>query len=125
MNRRGRLVAALMLLLAFTVGALAGMAAEEGFGIDWFDFLEKERDEGGHLLAGLGLNADQRRDAERILERQEDQLEEYWEARLPEIRQILDQGYGEIRSMLSPEQQDTFDRRIRDLDGRIPEEIKD
>lgn len=41
------------------------------------------------------------------------------------IRLILDQSYAEIRALLSPEQQARFDRRIRDLDGRIPEEIRD
>ena len=125
MKRRETLVAALMLLLTFSVGALSGMAAEEAFGIDWFDFLESEHQDAGQLLAGLGLSSDQRREAEEILERQEDQLEQYWEARLPEIRGILDQGYGEIRAMLSADQQAVFDRRIRELDGRIPEEIKD
>lgn len=126
MKTRGRLVAIVMLLVSFGVGALAGMAAEEAFGIDWFEFLDEDRDRGdGRLLEGLGLSRDQRKRAEGILERQEDRLEDYWEARLPEIRLILDQSYAEIRALLTPEQQARFDRRVRDLDGRIPEEIRD
>jgi hypothetical protein len=113
-----------MLLLTFVVGALGGMAMEEAFGIDWFEFLDDEGDESDRLLAGLGLNADQEREADRILERQEDQLEEYWDSRLPEIRRILDEGYGEIRALLTAEQLPRFERRVRDLDGRIPEEIR-
>lgn len=121
-----RLTAISILLLAFVVGALAGMAAEEGFGIDWFEFLDEDRDDDeGELLSGLDLSADQRERARDILERQEDRLEEYWEARLPEIRHILEASYAEIRRGLTPEQQVRFDRRVRELDGRIPAEIKD
>jgi hypothetical protein len=123
--RKRRLVAVSLLLLAFVVGALSGMAAEEGFGIDWFEFLDEDRDDGeGELLSGLDLSPDQRERARDILERQEDRLEEYWEARLPEIRHILDDTYAEIRTGLTPEQQTRFDR-VRELDGRIPGEIKD
>ena len=43
MRRRGQLAAALLLLLTFSVGALSGMAAEEAFGLDWFDFLDEDR----------------------------------------------------------------------------------
>ena len=125
MRARGRLVATLMLVLMFAVGALAGMAAEEAFGIDWFEFLDEDRHEGsGRLLAGLDLSDDQRHRAEAILERQEDRLEEYWEGRLPEIRAILDESYAEIRADLTPEQQVIFDRQVRKLAGRVPEEIR-
>ena len=124
MNRRGVGWATLMLLLTFTVGGLAGMAMEEAFGIDWFEYLDDDRDESDRLLAGLGLNAEQEREADRILDRREDQLEEYWDSRLPEIRRILDEGYGEIRAILTAEQLPRFERRLRDLDGRIPEEIR-
>jgi Spy/CpxP family protein refolding chaperone len=124
--RRGRVVAALMLLLAFTVGALSGMAAEEAFGIDWFDFLEEQRGtDNDRLLTGLGLTPEQRARAEEVLERQEDRLEEYWEARLPEIRQLLDESYAEIRTTLTAEQQAIFDRRVRKLDGRVPAELRE
>ncbi len=124
--RRGRVVAALMLLLAFTVGALSGMAAEEAFGIDWFDFLEEQRGtDNDRLLAGLDLTPEQRARAEEVLERQEDRLEDYWEARLPEIRRLLDESYAEIRTTLTAEQQAIFDRRVRKLDGRVPAELRE
>jgi Spy/CpxP family protein refolding chaperone len=123
---RRRLVALGLLLLTFVVGALSGMAAEEGFGLDWFDFLDDDRDSGGgQLLAGLGLTPEQRQRAEDILERQEDRLENYWHARLPEIRHILEQSYSEIRAGLNPEQLARFDQRVRDLGGRVPDEIRD
>lgn len=123
---RRRLVAFGLLLLTFVVGALAGMAAEEGFGLDWFDFLDEDRDPGGgELLAGLNLTPDQRKRAEDILERQEDRLEDYWQARLPEIQHILRQTYAEIRTGLTPDQLARFDQRVRDLGGRVPDEIRD
>jgi hypothetical protein len=115
-----------MLLLAFTIGALSGMAAEEALGIDWFDFLEEQRGtDNDRLLAGLGLTSAQLERAEAVLERQEDRLEDYWEARLPEIRRLLDESYAEIRATLTPEQQALFDRRVRKLDGRVPAELRD
>lgn len=125
MKRSGRLIAALMLLLTFTVGALSGMAAEEAFGLDWFDFFEEDRaGRADGLLSGLNLSPEQRARTEDVLERQEDQLEDYWEGRLPEIRRLLEQSYAEIRATLTPTQQDAFDDRVRNLDGRIPAELR-
>lgn len=125
MNRRGVWWATLMLLLTFIMGGLAGMAMEEAFGIDWFEFLDEDHDESDRLLTDLGLTPDQEREADRILERQEDQLEDYWDSRVPEIRRILDDGYGEIRGLLTPEQVPHFERRLRELGGKIPAEIRD
>lgn len=126
MRARGRLVASLLLLVSFGVGALSGMAAEEAFGIDWFEFLEDSGDrQGDRLLTGLDLTSEQRARAEEVLDRQEDHLEDYWEARLPEIRRILDESYAEIRGMLPPAQHGAFDDRVRALDGRIPAEVDD
>lgn len=126
MTDRTRLTATLLLALAFLVGNLTGMALEEAMGIDWFEFLDEDYDEGeDQLLAGLDLTRDQRQRAEVILERQEDLLEDYWTSRLPEIDSILGQSYGEIRALLTPEQQSLFDERMRALDGRLPAELID
>ena len=43
------------------------------------------------------------------------QLEEYWKARIPEIRGIMERSQGEMRALLTPAQRETFDRRVRDL----------
>jgi len=116
MRTRSRIVAALLLALAFGVGGLSGMAAEEAFGLDWFDFLDEDSGAGGgRLLRGLGLTAQQQAQAEVVLERQEDELEAYWTARIPEIRDIMERSQSELRTLLTPEQQATFDRRVRDL----------
>ena len=116
MRTRSRIVATLLLVLAFGVGGLSGMAAEEGFGLDWFDFLDEDSSAGGgRLLRGLGLTTQQQVQADAVLERQEDELEGYWKARIPEIRGIMERSQSELRALLTPEQQATFDRRVRDL----------
>lgn len=123
MRLHPRLIGALLLALAFGVGGLTGMALEEALGIDWFEFLDEDEEGEDSLLAGLGLTGEQRGRAEAILEREEDRLEDYWESRLPEIQGILRDTYGEIRAILTPEQQALFDLRVRELGGRIPDEI--
>jgi len=123
--RRAGGVAALLLLLTFGVGAMAGMAIEEAAGIDWFDFLDRDEQEDVRLLDGLSLTPDQRASVERILDRQEDALETYWEARMPEIQGILAGSYDEIRALLTPAQRERFDQRVRNLGGRVPAEFRD
>ena len=41
MRPRARAVGVLLLAASFAVGSLAGMAAEEALGLDWFDFLDE------------------------------------------------------------------------------------
>ena len=124
MKRAGR-VAGLLLLATFAVGGLAGMAIEEAAGLDWFDSLDQDESEDVRLLEGLALTQDQREAIERILDRQEDALEDYWKARMPEIQGILAGSYEEIRELLTPEQQARFDTRVRGLGGRVPVEFRD
>jgi len=125
-RRRPKLVATALLLLTFFVGALGGMAAEEAFGIDWFEFLDDDADEGEpSLLSGLELSREQRDRVEAILERGEDRLEDYWGGRLPEVRELLEETYAEIRTLLTPRQRVEFDRRVSGLGGQVPEEIRE
>lgn len=126
MKRRASLVAGALLLLTFSVGAMSGMALEEGLGLDWFDFLEEDREDSSErLLDGLGLTDQQENQAKRLLDRQEDSLEAYWEQRLPEINRMVAASYAEIRLLLTPSQQSAFDKRLRSLGGRLPEELRD
>lgn len=120
MRQRARAVGILLLASTFLVGGMAGMAAEEALGLDWFDFLDEDAQpaEDG-LFAGLSLSAAQRRRIDAIQERREDRLEAYWESRLPDIQRIMGDSYAEMRGVLTPEQRPVFDRRVRDLAGRI------
>ena len=126
MRRRSSVIATVLLALTFSVGALTGMAVEEAAGLDWFDFLEDDRQPNEKdLLEDLGLSPAQRVQAERILENQEEALEEYWDQRLPDIERIVAQSYAEIRLLLTPPQQSTFDKRVRSLDIKSPNEVRD
>jgi len=114
------MVAALLLGASFAVGGMAGMAAEEALGLDWFDFLDEDatpRDE--RLFTGMELSGDQRRRIEGIRERREDRLEAYWESRLPDIQRIMGDSYAEMRGVLTAEQRPAFDQRVRETRGRI------
>jgi hypothetical protein len=124
---RAKWIATMMLSLTFVVGAVSGMALEEAAGIDWFDFLDDDESSVSdlRLMAGIDLSAQQRATVDRILERQEDELEDYWEERMPDIKGILAKSYGEIRVLLTPAQQTVFDQRVRELDGKVPEEFQD
>jgi len=125
MKRRGTWLAGILLALTFSVGALGGMALEEALGIDWFEFLDEDQDRTGNsLLSGFDLSDQQKTRVDRILEDREEALEEYWEQRLPEIERIVAQSYAEIRLILTPEQQSTFDKRVRSLGGALPDEVR-
>jgi Spy/CpxP family protein refolding chaperone len=124
-NRRVRIVAVLLLLLTFSVGAVGGMAVEEALGLDWFEFLDEDYRANDRIVAGLNLTREQEERVERILDRQEEQLEDYWKSRLPEIQSMLQASYAEIRVQLTPEQRVIFDRRVRKLEGRVPKEMRD
>ncbi len=120
MKQRARAIGALLLAASFAVGGLAGMAAEEALGLDWFDFLDEDAAPAeDRLFTGVPLTDAQQRQIRDIRERREDRLEGYWESRLPDIQRIMDDSYGEMRQVLTPEQQPAFDRRVREMRGRV------
>ncbi|HYW12698.1 MAG TPA: hypothetical protein VE871_12105 [Longimicrobium sp.] len=123
MKHRARTVGALLLAASFAVGGLTGMAAEEALGLDWFDFLDEDAAPAeDRLFTGVSLTDAQERRIRDIRERREDRLEGYWESRLPDIQRIVDDSYGEMRQVLTPEQQPAFDRRVREMRGRVSAE---
>jgi Spy/CpxP family protein refolding chaperone len=122
-KNRARAVGILLLAATFSVGALSGMAVEEAMGLDWFDFLDEDAAPSeDNLFAGMELTGAQRERIDDIRDRREDRLEAYWEGRVPEIRRIVDQSYGEMRAVLPPERHAEFDRRVRELRARTPAE---
>lgn len=97
------------------------MALEEALGLDWFDFLDEDtQPDDGRLLAGLELSTSQRRQIEEILDAQEERLEEFWESRVPEMRPIVAPSYARIRGILTPEQRERFDERVRARGITVP-----
>lgn len=120
MRHRARVVGALLLAGTFLVGGMAGMVAEEAMGLDWFDFLDEDATPGDErLFAGMRLTGEQRRRIEEIRERREDRLEAFWESRLPDIQRIMGDSYGEMRGVLTPQQQPAFDQRVSEMRERI------
>jgi len=119
-KHRARTIGALLLAASFAVGGLAGMAAEEALGLDWFDFLDEDAAPAeDRLFNGVSLTDAQERQIRDIRERREDRLEGFWESRLPDIQRIMDDSYGEMRQVLTPEQQPAFDQRVREMRGRV------
>ena len=62
------------------------------------------------FLESLGLSKAQLDSVDELLERREDDLEEYWKTRLPDLQAVIDSSRQEIRGLLSPEQQAAYDR---------------
>jgi Spy/CpxP family protein refolding chaperone len=119
-RQRARAVGVLLLAAAFGIGGMAGMAAEEALGLDWFDFLDEDAQPGEErLFGGMSLTTDQTRRIDSIRERREDRLEAYWESRLPDIQRIMGESYAEMRGVLTPAQRPEFDRRVRALADRV------
>ena len=120
MRQGARAIGALLLAASFAIGGLAGMAAEEALGLDWFDFLDEDAVPADQrLFSGMSLTGAQQARIDDIRERREERLEAYWESRLPDIQRIMDDTYGEMRQVLTPEQQPVFDRRVSGLRGRV------
>lgn len=120
MRHAARAVGALLLAASFAIGGLAGMAAEEALGLDWFDFLDEDAVPADQrLFSGMELTEVQRERIDDIRDRREERLEAYWETRLPDIQRVMDSTYNEMRQVLTPEQQPVFDRRVSGLRGRV------
>jgi Spy/CpxP family protein refolding chaperone len=120
---RARVVGVLLLAGSFVVGGLGGMAAEEALGLDWFDFLDEDAQPAeGRLFDGMSLTPAQRERIDDIQERREDQLEAYWESRLPDIQRIVGDSYDEMRQVLTARQRPEFDRRVRELRNTVSAE---
>jgi len=136
MNVGPRGIAALVLAATFVLGLAGGAVVEELLEetarparshteeIDWED-KAKDHDAEEALLAGLSLSAEQRAGVKRILERREDRLEVYWRRRLPEIQSLIDSTRAEIRTLLTPDQQAVYDRRLQQLRAEEAHEARE
>ncbi len=124
MSWAARRTAVLVLLAVFLVGGAAGWVAEEvADEIHWPgghdevktpDRADEDEpfddDAEEDLLETLSLSRSQLDSVDHLLDRREDRLEDYWEARLPDLQAIVDSSRNEIRAVLTPEQRGTYDR---------------
>jgi len=106
---RMRLQALLVLLTVFVIGGLAGAA---------FERASRPRREppprGGfprHLREELRLTVDQDRRIDAILDDYRPRTEELFDRFMPDVHALTEQMRGEIRAVLTPAQQEIFDRR--------------
>ena len=113
--------AVLAILLIFGTG-LAGGALLEDI-VDEIDrplFAADDRDDDHEpteekVLAGLDLTPEQRARIEQLFDAREDRLEDYWEARLPELESVIDSSRDEIRAILTPPQRAVYDSHLARL----------
>lgn len=120
--RRVWVLASLALVLTFVAGALAGAAWERMH-------REPPRREGPRsphavsetLKRRYGLNAEQTRRVDAILQRRRPRVDSLMAAVRPQLRAAYDSTNAEIRQVLTPAQRVKFDqyqeRRRRGLDG--------
>jgi hypothetical protein len=118
--------AVLILFAVFLAGGAAGVMLEDLVDdLDW-SWTRAGRDAERHdrasdpmdddaeeeFLEGLGLSRDRLEAVDRVLDRREDRLEAYWAGKIPEIEALIDSTRMEIRSLLSPEQREVYDRWV-------------
>lgn len=127
-----RRTAVLVLFAVFSVGVATGWILEEVVDdVDWPLFAVERDARDGHseddpmdddaeqeFLEGLGLSPVQLDNVDRLLDEREDRLESYWAGRLPEIEVLVDSTRAEIRRLLTPVQQQAYDRWV--VQQRLP-----
>lgn len=138
MSGTARRTAVLVLVAVFLVGGAAGWVAEEMADEVHWPFLQEDGgkpddpdedepfddDAEEDLLESLGLSRAQLDSVDRLLDRREDRLEDYWKARLPDLQAIVDSSREEVRAVLTPEQRAGYDRWLAAQPGpnRLQEE---
>ncbi len=122
MNWASRRKALLLLGLVFLAGGATGWVLEDVVDLDWpsqsaNDPLGDHTADGGFdedeeedFLRSLGLSRTQRDSVDHLLDAGEDRLEAYWAGKLPEIETLLDSTRLAIKSLLTPEQRQAYER---------------
>lgn len=126
MISRTRRTAILVLLAVLLVGITCGVVLEDFADDIVWPSLQADRAaapkpranramDGGaeeEYLESLGLSDAQNDAVERLLEVREDQLEAYWEGKLPEIEALIDSNRAAIRDLLTPDRRTAYDRWV-------------
>lgn len=108
-----RALGALVLLVTFGAGALSAAAVSQVL------HAEQRGDESSgrgcderkaRLLDEVGLTPEQQAAVEAILERRRAQTDRFWSEAGPALRAIMDSTRSEIRTVLTPEQRERYER---------------
>lgn len=124
MSWGARRTAVLLLLAVFLAGGAAGWLLEDvvddvhwpwsqskGTTVERPDEDEPFDDDAEEdFLETLGLSRVQLDSMDHLLDRREDRLEDYWKTRLPDLTALVDSSRQEIRSLLTTEQREAYDR---------------
>ena len=122
MTRASRRKAILLLCLVFFAGVAAGWVLEDVVDFDWPSQSSRgpsgdhtadggfDEDEEEEFLRSLGLTRTQRDSVDHLLDEGEDRLEAYWAGRLPEIETLLDSTRLAIKTLLTPDQRQAYER---------------
>lgn len=110
---RARWIAALLLVLVFSAGALAALAAAD-LGERGAEGPTAVRVEAGPMGAGglddLDLSDEQRQAINTLFASYQPRTDEIIETALAELRTLMDRLDGEVRGFLSPDQLETYER---------------
>lgn len=109
--KRARLTGMLMLVIMFTVGALAGAATMHVVEGDEAPQRERTaREQSPGLFDVLELTPEQQAEVDAVIERRRLQMDQFWREHRSTLRAISDSARMEIRSVLTPEQLEREER---------------
>lgn len=115
-QNRTRLIAAAILLLVFSTGAVASASV---LARGSSDAATRAVRLSGSLpdLDAIGLSEDQSRAIDSLLASRQPQIDSIIQGALEDLRQVLDSVDGEIRVRLSPEQLESYERLRAETSG--------
>lgn len=108
--KRARLTGMLMLVIMFTVGALAGAATMHVVEGDEGPTRDRSERERPSLFETLELTPDQQAQVDAVIERRREQMDLFWKEHKPLLDAVMDSARVEIRAILTPEQREREER---------------
>jgi Spy/CpxP family protein refolding chaperone len=111
--KRARATGLLMLVIMFAVGALAGAATVHVAEGDEVGTRRGEQRDRPSLFEVLQLTPEQQTQVDAIMERRRAEMDAFWTEHRPLLDAIMDSARAEIRTVLTPEQQE-IEQRFRE-----------
>lgn len=119
---RARVLSAALLLAVFTAGLLAGAAMDRAFANRDHEHRGRRGFE-AEVFERLDLDAGQKAEIEKILERRRAEAAAVWSEVKPRLNQVVAGTREDLSRVLSPEQLEEYDRlmaeRWRRMEGRF------
>jgi Spy/CpxP family protein refolding chaperone len=113
---RSRLLGFGLLVITFLAGGLSGAAVERVLSADEPEAVEPRRDRGDdrrrYIIDRVEMAPEQRAAIQAIMEERSERMRAVWREVEPRLDAITDSTKAEIMSVLTPEQQAEYERRI-------------